>query len=34
MRRQYEYFECEATNKLPPSVSKKFKINVLCKLFV
>lgn len=29
MRKQYEYFECEATNKLPPSISKKFKINVL-----
>jgi hypothetical protein len=30
-RNQYEYFECEATNKIPPSVSKKFKINVNCK---
>ncbi|CAF0723143.1 unnamed protein product [Brachionus calyciflorus] len=29
MRNQYDYFECEATNKVPPSVSKKFKINVL-----
>lgn len=30
-RDQYDYFECEATNKIPPSVSKKFKINVLYK---
>lgn len=28
-RDQFEYFECEANNDVPPSISKKFKINVL-----
>lgn len=27
-RNQFDYFECEASNKIPPSVSKKFKIHV------
>lgn len=30
-RNQYEYFECEANNNVPPSISKKFKINVAYK---
>ena len=28
MRGQYDYFECEASNGLPPAISKQFKIDV------
>lgn len=31
MRKQYDYFECEAINKVSPSITRKFKINVQCK---
>lgn len=34
MQKQYDYFECEASNRVPPSISRKFKINVLCKLYL
>jgi hypothetical protein len=31
MQKQYDYFECEASNRVPPAISRKFKINVMCK---
>lgn len=31
-RNHFEYFQCEANNNVPPSITKKFRINVLCKL--